>query len=194
MKSNNEITVKIKGEMSEFKKILENKNYEITSHFILDDVYMIPTSIDIRNLSIREVIAKSILIRKVDDIFNNEIRQDIVNKIKIINEKGEIEKQMATRVRIKDCDEAIEFFKSLGYKELMNIIEEDFVYSNENISIATKDVKDGDKMIEVETKENSKYDTIENIKEYLIKEDLPLDFTDLFIKKAEVELGKILNS
>ena len=50
-----------------------------------------------------------------------------------------------------------------------------------------------DKLIEAETQINdSNYDTIDKIKKKLIEENIPLDFSDCFIKKAEIELDKVL--
>ena len=39
---------------------------------------------------------------------------------------------------------------------------------------------------------DARYDTIKKLKDKLQQEKLPLDFTDCFVKKAEVELNKIL--
>ena len=190
----NEITVKVKGKLSDLKSMLEEKEYKVKEHAILDDVYMIPSDLELQKLGTREIISKSILIRKVEDFSHNETRRDIVNKIKKFNEKGEIIEQKAVIVKIKDCNEAIEFFKSIGYKKLVNIIEEYHIYSNNDISIITKDVKNGDDLVEVEVEEdNPKCDSIEKIKDYLIKEKFPLDLSDLFIKKVEVEVDKVLN-
>lgn len=48
----------------------------------------------------------------------------------------------------------------------------------------------GDKLIEIE--ENEQLDTIDKIKCELEKLDIPIDCNDYFIKKAEIELRKIL--
>ena len=75
----------------------------------------------------------------------------------------------------------------------MNIIEEDYEYKKDNFSFITKNVKNGDNMIEVETEaNNSSMDTIDKLKKFLESENLPLDYSDLFVKKAEVELDRIL--
>lgn len=194
MKDNNEITLKIIGKMEDFKKNLIEKGYEIRGNFILYDVYMIPQNLDIQRMSIRDIISKSIIIRKVDDFYNNEIRNDVVYKIKEYDKKGDIISQNSIRMRIMDPNDGIKLFESIGYKKLMIITEEDFVYSNGDISIATKNIKDGDNLIEVETKFNTKYSTLDELKKYLENEKLPLDYSDCFVKKAEIELSKVLNS
>lgn len=194
MKVNNEITVKIKGDIESFKSNLERNGYKETGHFVLYDTFMIPENLEIEKLSTREIISKAIIIRKVDDIAKKEIRQDISFKFKKYDENGDILEQKSTRLKVLDCQEAENFMKVIGYKKLMNITEEDYDYQKGNIFLTTKDVHDGDKMIEAETQEsNPNFNSIEKIKETLKAENLPLDFTDCFIKKAEVQLNKILN-
>jgi len=194
MKDNNEITLKIIGKMEDFKKNLIEKGYEIRGNFILYDVYMIPQDLDIQRMTIRDIISKSIIIRKVDDLYNSEIRNDVVYKIKEYDEKGDIISQNSIKLRIIDQNDGVNFFESIGYKKLMIITEEDFVYSNGEISIATKNIKDGDNLIEVEARFNTKYSTLDELKKYLENEKLPLDYSDCFVKKAEIELSKVLNS
>ena len=192
MKENNEITIRIKGSMEDFKNKLLEKGYKTIGNFTLYDVYMIPQNLDIRKLTVREIISKSIIIRKVDDFYNNEIRNDVVYKIKNYNEKGDIISQSSIRMKIIDQNDGVRFFESIGYQKLMNIVEEDYVYSNGEISFSTKDIKDGDNLIEAELRFNSKYNTLDKLKKYLESEKLPLDFSNCFIKKAEIELRKIL--
>ena len=82
--------------------------------------------------------------------------------------------------------------QAIGYKKLMNITEEDYGYKKDEIIITTKDVKNGDKMIEMETQfDNKNLNIVEKLIEKLKMEELPLDFEDCFVKKAEVELNKL---
>lgn len=193
MKENNEITLRIKGSLENFERELEEKGYEKSRHFILDDVYMIPKDLNIEKMSTREIVSKAVIIRKVDDITKQEISSDLLYKIKKFNEKGEILEQKNIRLKVLDCEEAEKFLQAIGYRKIMNIIEEDYEYKKENFSFITKNVKNGDKMIEVETEaNNSSMDTIDKLKKFLESENLPLDYSDLFVKKAEVELDRIL--
>ena len=64
MKDSNEITVKIIGKMDEFIDNLKSKDYKMEKHFILDDTYITPSDLDIEKLSTRDIISKSILLRK----------------------------------------------------------------------------------------------------------------------------------
>lgn len=190
---NNEVTLRIKGDIESFKKDLEKKGFIEKEHCILDDSFMVPEYLKIEELSIREIISKAIIIRKVEDIAHNEIRRDISFKIKKINDNGEIIEQKSTRLKILNCQEAEEFFKVIGYKKIMSIYEEDYGYQKGKIFLMTKDIKDGDKMIEAETQPNNQhFNTIDKIKQKLMEENLNLCFEDCFVKKAEVELKKIL--
>ena len=194
MKSSNEITLKVKRTIENFQKILKEKGYINTEHFILYDTFMIPNSLDIAKIPTREIISNAIIIREVEDICENEIRKNVIYKIKKFNERGEIIEQKTIRMKVLDCLEAEIFFQTIGFKKIMNITEEDYGYQKGNIDLTTKDIKNGDKMIEVETRDNIKsLNTVDGLKETLKAENLPLDFKDCFIKKAEIELNKILN-
>lgn len=194
MKKNNEITLRIKGDIPSFKHILEKNGYTETGHFILYDTFMIPINLEIEKLSTRDIISKAIIIRKVDDIAKNEIRQDISFKFKKYDENGDILEQKSTRLRVFDCQEAEAFMKVIGYKKIMNITEEDYDYRKDNFFLTTKDVHNGDKLIEAETQEeNPNLNSIQKLKDWLKAENLPLYFENCFIKKAEVQLNKILN-
>ena len=128
-----------------------------------------------------------------EDTVKREIKEDLVYKIKKFNNKGEILEQTSIRLKILDCEDAEKFMTAIGYKRIMNIIEEDYEYTKDNFYLTTKDIKGGDKLIEAETQiDDSNYDTIDKIKKKLIEENIPLDFSDCFIKKAEIELDKVL--
>ncbi len=72
----------------------------------------------------------------------------------------------------------------------MNIKEEDIVYEKAGFRLTIKDIKNGDKLIEIE--ENENLDTIEKIKQKTIEEEIPIYTDNWFVKKAEIELDKIL--
>ncbi len=192
--NNNEVTLRIKDSMEHFRKELELKGYKEIEHMVLYDTFLIPEMLDLEKLSTREIISKALIIRKVDDITHNEIRRDITYKLKKFDHNGDIIEQKSTRMKVNNCDEAEKFFAVIGYKKIMNITEEDFGYEKEGIILTTKDIKNGDDMIEIETQiGNDKYDTIEKIKKWLTNEKMNLDYSNYFVKKAEVELNKVLN-
>ena len=75
----------------------------------------------------------------------------------------------------------------------MNIKENDIIYEKDGLQIAVKDIENGEQLIEVEiVKENYQLDTIEKLKEKINELQIPIYTNDYFIKKAEIELAKIL--
>lgn len=55
-----------------------------------------------------------------------------------------------------------------------------------------KRYKNGDNLIEVETVENNeKINTIEKVKKQIVEIEIPIDTTNFFVKKAEIELDKL---
>ena len=68
--------------------------------------------------------------------------------------------------------------------------EKGTVYEKEGYKITIKDIYNSDKLIEIE--ENEKYDSIDKLINELKKLELPVDLDDYFVKKAEIELKKIL--
>ncbi len=74
----------------------------------------------------------------------------------------------------------------------MNIKENDIIYYKGNFELALKFVEKGDFLIEIETKENTEWNTIDKIKKIIDRLDLPIESNNYFVKKAENELNKIL--
>lgn len=191
-KNSNEITVKVKCELEEFYKILEKKDFKMIEEFTLDDIYMIPSDLQVENLTTREILSKAILIRDINEITFNQFKKKITYKIKNIDEFGNILQQKAISCNVKDIEEAKNFIEAIGYKKIMNIKEHDFVYIKDNFQFAVKDILNGDKLIEVEMGTNEEFDTIEELKNKLEEFQIPVDTNNLFVKKAEMELNKIL--
>ena len=75
----------------------------------------------------------------------------------------------------------------------MNIKEYNTVYCKENFELAIKEILNGDILIEVETEENTNYNTIDKLKNVITNLEIPIQPNEFFIKKAEVELDKALN-
>ena len=55
LKKSNEITVKIKCELKEFCKIVEEKGFKVIDKFSMDDTYSIPKGLDLDNTNARVV-------------------------------------------------------------------------------------------------------------------------------------------
>ena len=189
IKQENEITIRILCSKEELIKHLEEKGLKKGRRFRLDDHYLIPKILKLEELTAREILSKAVIIRNIDN--DGKIVNKITFKKKNINEKGEIVSQAATSCEVMDYTEGIRLFEELGYYEIMNIIEDDIIYYNDNIEIAIKDVYNGDLLIETET--NNNITTIEELKEIIESLEIPFEKDNYFVKKAEERLGKVLD-
>ena len=61
---NNEITLKVKGSMEDFCKTLESKGFISIEKFLLHDRYFIHKNLNLKNLSLREILAYAIFFLK----------------------------------------------------------------------------------------------------------------------------------
>lgn len=192
-KQSNEITLKIKNNVKDFEDILKHKKFNVIDEFTLDDTYLIPKKLEIENISAREILANAVIIRNINDKTYKRNIKLVTFKSKEINDNGDIISQKSTNCEITDIKAAKELFYEIGYKEIMQIKENDKVYEKEEFQIAVKDIINSDSLIEIETSEKEELDTIEKIKEKLNKLNLPVDTSNYFVKKAEIEINKILN-
>ena len=189
IKQENEITIRILCSKEELIKHLEEKGLKKGRRFRLDDPYLIPKTLKLEELTVREILSKAVIIRNIDN--DGKIVNKITFKKKSINEKGEIVSQTATSCEVIDYTEGIRLFEEFGYYEIMNIIEDDIIYYNDNIELAIKDIYNGDLLIEIET--NNNITTIEELKEIIESLEIPFEKDNYFVKKAEERLGKVLN-
>lgn len=193
---NNEITVKLKCSIKEIIKILEEKRFKQVNEYLLTDTYYVPKDIEINVSSIRQILSQSIIIREFEKKAKNVItisNPRITIKKKDIIQNGEIVNQEKIECEIMNAEDGKNFLQAIGYKQLMTIKEKGTIFQNGELEIQVKDIIKGDKLIEIELKENNeKLNTIEKVKKELNKLDLPVDYTDYFVKKAEIELEKVL--
>ena len=192
----NEITVRLKCSIKEIIKILEEKRFKEVNEYLLTDTYYVPKDIEINVLSIRQILSQSIMIREFEKKAKNVITKSnprITIKKKDIIQNGEIVNQEKIECEIMNAEDGKKFLQAIGYKQLMTIKEKGTIFQNGVLEIQVKDIIKGDKLIEIELKENNeKLNTIEKVKKELNKLDLPVDYTDYFVKKAEIELEKLL--
>ena len=188
IKQENEITIRILCSKEELVKHLEEKGLKKGRKFRLDDHYLIPKTLKIEELTVREILSKAVIIRNIDN--DGKKVNKITFKKKNINEKGEIVSQTATSCEVIDYTEGIKLFEELGYYEIMNIIEDDMIYYNDKIELAIKDIENGDLLIETETNKN--ITTIEELKKIIENLEIPFEKENYFVKKAEERLRGIL--
>ena len=193
LKESNEITVKIKCELKNLYKILEEKGFKVVDKFSMDDTYFIPETLNLNKMKTREILSKAVLVRDIRRQMPNRIIKQITFKIKNFDEYGNILSQESVNCDILETEDAKKLLKAIGYKEIMNIKEDDIVYEKDGFQLAIKDIKDGDNLIEIETEENNDLDTIEKLIQKVKEIEIPIYTDNYFVKKAEIELDKILN-
>ena len=189
-KEENEITVKVICSKDELLNALIKQGFKEGRTFSLDDYYYIPSALDIKNMTTREILSKAIILRYIVD--DGKIIQKITFKIKNIADNGDIISQKAFNCDVLNIEDAKNIFKSLEYYEIMNIKENDIVYYKNKFELALKFIENSDILIEIETEPNTKWDSIEKIKTIIAEMNLPIEKDRYFIKKAENELNKIL--
>ena len=150
LKESNEITLKIKCELNEFYKIVEEKGFKIIDKFSMDDTYFIPEEIESDKVNTRDILSKAVLIRDIIGKMSNRRTKLITFKIKNFDESGNILNQESVNCNILEIEDAKKLLKAIGYKEIMNIEEDDVVYEKDGFQLAIKDIKNGDNLIEIE--------------------------------------------
>lgn len=194
----NEITVRISCSIQEMWNILESKGFSIVDKYSLEDIYYIQNDIDIKKQSIREILKKYILIRNItqyipDNFIDSYNLIKMTFKSKNIASNGGIITQHKKDCQIQNIEQGKEFLEALGYKKLMIIKEKAVVYRKGELKLAIKDIENSDNLIEIETIEgNPELDTTDKLKEKINELQIPINTNDYFVKKAEIELKKII--
>ena len=193
LKECNEITLKIRCELNEFYKILEEKGFKIMDKFSMNDTYFVPKELELSQLNTRKILSKAVLVRDVTGKMSNRRTKLITFKIKNYDEHGNILNQEAVNCNIFEIDDAKKLLRAIGYKEIMNIKENDIVSEKDGFQLAVKDIQNGDNLIEIETEEKKDLCTIEKLIQKVNEIGLPVYTDNYFVKKAEIELNKILS-
>ena len=193
IKESNEITVKIKVKLDKFYKLVEEKGFKVVNKFSMDDTYFIPKTLKLETMSTREILSKAVLIRDIKSGISDRITKKITFKIKNFDECGNILSQESINCDILNIEDAKKLLRAIGYKEIMNIKEDDVVYEKDGFELAIKDINNGDKLIEIETEENNDFDTVEKLIKKVNELEIPIYTDNYFVKKAEIELDKVLN-
>lgn len=192
VKEDNEITVKVKVSAEELDRFLEERGFHLIYSFSLDDIYFVPNKLDVETMEIRDIVAKAVLTRYIVRHDTGKVTQKITFKKKEINENGEILFQEATDCEVSKIEDAKKLLIVMGYREILRIKEEDSVYGKDRFQLAVKNISGGDILIEAEIGENVGISTIDELKRKMIEEEIPIFTDDFFVKKAEVELRKVL--
>lgn len=189
----NEITVKLNCSIKEFCDLLENKKFAVVQKFTLNDTFFIPKDLDLKNMSHREILSKAVILRDIKEFMPEQNIIKLTFKSKQIDERGNILSQSKVDCEILDGEKGRAFIEAIGYRKLMNIKENDIAYEKDDLRIEIKDIENGDNLIEVETvDDNNELNSMDKIKQKIKELNIPIDTNDYFIKKAEIELAKIL--
>lgn len=193
-KESNEITVKIKGTLQDLYTILEEKHFKKIEMFSINDTYFIPQNLEMNKLATREILTKAILVRDITrKMPEMKYERTLTVKKKEIDLDGNIINQSSIDCEVLDIGIAKSFVEAIGYKSIMIIREDDIVYEKDDFELAIKNIVNGDKLIEIETNDkNPAFNTIEKLKRKLTEIDIPIYEDNYFVKKAEIELDKIL--
>ena len=192
-KENNEITVKIKGDIQTVCKNLESKKFKIVDEFTLDDAYFIPNDLKLEKMTVREILAKAILVRSINKKNPQKIIKVLTFKKKNIDENGNILSQEKAEVDIESLEDGKKFLSAIGYKEIIRIKEIDTTWEKDGFKITLKDIENGDKLIESDIiLENDELNTVEKLSKKFQEYEIQIYTDNYFVKKAEIELAKVL--
>lgn len=173
-----EITVTINASKKDLINFLENNNYKKTDSYIVDDLYYVVNDIDL-DINPLEVLKKCILVRSVD---NKE--HYLMYKYKEYDENENVINQGKSKVQVTNKEDAYTFLKTIGYKELIRIIDYIEVYEKDGLQICVQDVNDKYLFVEIEESEN--YNTIEKMIDALESTQINYDKSNYFVKKAKI--------
>ena len=178
MKFENEITVAVNVSKKELIDFLNNNNYNKIDSYFVDDVYYVPNDLDL-SMNPLEILKYSILVRNIDDK-----KLYFVYKYKEYDENENIINQGKSKVQVINKEDADTFLKTIGYKELIRIVDFLEVYEKDGLQICIEDVND--KYLFIEIEENEKYNTVEKLIEALEKTKIDYDKSNYFVKKAKI--------
>lgn len=185
-----EICLKSNVSFNELKKIMFDMGFKVQEDFQMNDIYMIDKNIDI-SLDNRDVIFKdNILVRET---VGKKIL--LVNKIKELDDNGIVISEHSIKCSISDSLSGYKFLCSIGYKKLFELKDHNLLVTNGINEIYIQDVEGLGTYIEMEQKnlllKNTNGDTIDELVSTIRKYNLPLDYSNISVKKALEMLEKI---
>lgn len=192
MKFENEITVEVTTDLKSLIGLLESKGFVLKETYDLNDIYLI-NKID-KSDDFYDMLSKSILVR--DIIEENKETKKLTYKYKEYNDLKEITKQGKVSVNIDDIDSAIELFKRLNFEELIRINDHMLVYATDKDELVIQNVNDKHIYIEIEDDchyADRFYNSIDEMKEVINSNNIPIKDENYFVKKAIIELEETFN-
>ena len=192
MKMEKEITVSVTTDYETLEKELNEYNFTKKEEYMVNDIYLINDDLDLFKMKKLDILKKCILIREVENI-----EKELLYKYKKYDLNGNILEQGKVKCPIIDIDKAIDFMNAINYKELFKINDKCIVFANDKTELVVQLVNDKYIFIEMESEgsfNDRKYANIDEMIEDLFSYNLSIDKSNIFVKKAEIILNKILNS
>lgn len=190
MKIEKEFTVRVNCSFDELNKDLLNKGFKEVEEYEVNDTYFIKDNVDVFNTPILDLLKQYVLFRYIPGV-----TKKLIYKCKDYDMSGNILKQGKTECEVLDENNAIEFMKIIGYKELINVYDKCIVYSDNNIEIIVQLVNNKYIFIEMEDKddESKKFNNIQEMIDNFKKYNFKYDDTNYFVKKAELVFNDTYN-
>ena len=192
MNYENEITVEVDTGLEELISILESRGFKLKETYDLNDIYLI--SKNDKKGDYLSMLNRCVLIRHI--IEEDKETKMLTYKYKEYNENKEITKQGKVKVIIDDIDNSKLLFERLGFEELIRINDHMLVYATDKDELVIQNVNNKHIYIEIEDKcnyANRFYNSIEEMKNVINDNLIPIKNNDFFIKKAEIELQETYN-
>ena len=178
-----EICLKSNVSFEEIKNIMFDIGFKVQEYFQMNYIYMINKDVDI-SLDNKDIIFKdNILVRETVGK-----RTLLVNKIKKLDDNGVVIGERKVKCPIADSLSGYNFLCSIGYKKVFELKDHNLLVTNGVNEIYIQDVEGLGTYIEMEQKnlllKNTNGDTIEELVNTIKKYNLPLDYSDISVKKA----------
>lgn len=185
-----EICLKSNVSFEKLKNIMFDMGFKVQEDFQMNDIYMINKDINISldnknvifkdNILIRETVGKKIL---------------FVNKIKELDKNGVVIGEHSVKCSITDSLSGYSFLCSIGYKKAFELKDHNLLVTNGVNEIYIQDVEELGTYIEMEQKnlllKNTNGDSIDELVNTIKKYNLPLDYSNISVKKSVEMLEKI---
>lgn len=194
-----EITTRLKSSLEEAIKVLENNGFKNTENGKMRDLYLTSKLKELNENNIDEVLAKTILIRRIEN--DGEKIYSVIYKNKNLDDNKNVISEEKLKI---PCDEkslisAEKIFKHLDFEELVKVEYEMIVFEKDGVGMCFQNVKNLGILIEYELKEDFTDRTTEEVKNEQKKalnflKSLGLNITEeINVKKAKELIQKKYN-
>ena len=187
MNYENEITVEVDTSLENLISILENKGFKLKETYDLNDIYLINKAD--KKGDYLSMLNNCILIRHI--IEENKETKMLTYKYKEYNENKEITKQGKIKVIVDDIDNSKLLFEKLNFEELIRINDHMLVYATDKDELVIQNVNGKHLYVELEDEchyADRFYNSIDEMKEVITSNSIPIKGNNFFVKKAEIEL------